>query len=215
RYRHVPTFLRDTIRRFANNIAEMKKLAGRDFEDTLQCALPCFEALFPRKQHQRIVLDLLFDLGWWHGLAKLHLHTDSTLASLEHATVELGRSIRQLELISQEYATCELPKEKRARIQRQQKKDSKAVGPARRTTAHPTQLAKHEQDQPRGFDRKSYKRHALGDYARAIRYWGTIDSYSTQIVSTVILVRLQFINNTYRVNRSTVESSATMHVPIR
>ena len=32
----MPTFGRDTIRRFANNVAEMKKLAGRDFEDILQ-----------------------------------------------------------------------------------------------------------------------------------------------------------------------------------
>ena len=36
RFRQVPTFGRDTIRRFANNVSEMKKLAGRDFEDILQ-----------------------------------------------------------------------------------------------------------------------------------------------------------------------------------
>jgi hypothetical protein len=35
-YRVVPTFGRDTIRRFANNVSEMKKLAARDFEDILQ-----------------------------------------------------------------------------------------------------------------------------------------------------------------------------------
>ena len=32
----MPTFGRGTIRRFANNVSEMKKLAGRDFEDILQ-----------------------------------------------------------------------------------------------------------------------------------------------------------------------------------
>lgn len=36
RFRHIPTFGRDTIRRFANNVSEMKKLAARDFEDMLQ-----------------------------------------------------------------------------------------------------------------------------------------------------------------------------------
>ena len=36
RFRDVPTFGRGTIRRFANNVSEMKKLAGRDFEDILQ-----------------------------------------------------------------------------------------------------------------------------------------------------------------------------------
>jgi hypothetical protein len=35
-FRQVPTFGRDTIRRFSNNVSEMKKLAARDFEDLLQ-----------------------------------------------------------------------------------------------------------------------------------------------------------------------------------
>ena len=36
RYRQIPTFGRDTIRRFANNTSEMRKLAAQDFEDILQ-----------------------------------------------------------------------------------------------------------------------------------------------------------------------------------
>lgn len=32
----MPTFGRDTIRRFASNTSEMKKMAARDFEDILQ-----------------------------------------------------------------------------------------------------------------------------------------------------------------------------------
>jgi hypothetical protein len=32
----MPTFGRDTIRRFRNNISEMKQLAARDYEDLLQ-----------------------------------------------------------------------------------------------------------------------------------------------------------------------------------
>lgn len=35
-YRKVPTFGRDTIRRFARNSSEMKKMAAHDFEDLLQ-----------------------------------------------------------------------------------------------------------------------------------------------------------------------------------
>lgn len=35
-FRKVPTFGRDTIRRFGNNISGMKQLAARDFEDILQ-----------------------------------------------------------------------------------------------------------------------------------------------------------------------------------
>jgi hypothetical protein len=41
RFRHIPTFGLDTIRRFSNNVSEMKKFAARDFEDLLQVgALP-------------------------------------------------------------------------------------------------------------------------------------------------------------------------------
>ena len=36
KFRDVPTFGRGTIRRFADNVSDMKKLAGRDFEDILQ-----------------------------------------------------------------------------------------------------------------------------------------------------------------------------------
>ena len=36
RFRQVPTYGLDTIRKFSNNVSEMKKLAARDFEDILQ-----------------------------------------------------------------------------------------------------------------------------------------------------------------------------------
>ena len=36
RYRDIPTFGRDTIRKFSRNTSEMKKLAARDWEDILQ-----------------------------------------------------------------------------------------------------------------------------------------------------------------------------------
>lgn len=38
-YRAVPTFGRDTIRRFATNASAMKQLAARDFEDFLQVSV--------------------------------------------------------------------------------------------------------------------------------------------------------------------------------
>ena len=36
RFRQVPTYGLDTIRKFSNNVSAMKKLAARDFEDILQ-----------------------------------------------------------------------------------------------------------------------------------------------------------------------------------
>lgn len=36
RYRQIPTFSRDTIRKFDANVSAMKRLAARDWEDLLQ-----------------------------------------------------------------------------------------------------------------------------------------------------------------------------------
>ena len=38
-YRQIPTFGRDTIRRFRRNVSELKQMAARDFEDLLQVNL--------------------------------------------------------------------------------------------------------------------------------------------------------------------------------
>lgn len=44
RYSQVPAFGRDTIRPFPHNVADMKKLAGRDFEDMLQVSFLFIDA---------------------------------------------------------------------------------------------------------------------------------------------------------------------------
>ncbi|KAG1855220.1 hypothetical protein DFJ58DRAFT_727662 [Suillus subalutaceus] len=72
------------IHKFANNTSEMKKLAARDFEDILQCAIPIFEGLFP-PNHDATVQSLLYRFSEWHALAKLRLHSDSTLVFLEES----------------------------------------------------------------------------------------------------------------------------------
>lgn len=38
-FRSVPSFGKDTIRRFVNNISDLKQLAARDYEDLLQVGL--------------------------------------------------------------------------------------------------------------------------------------------------------------------------------
>jgi hypothetical protein len=48
-----------------------------------------FDGLLKEPYNQQI-LDLLFDLAHWHGLAKLRLHTENTLKMLDEATVLLG-----------------------------------------------------------------------------------------------------------------------------
>ncbi|KAG6838659.1 hypothetical protein C0991_009889 [Blastosporella zonata] len=82
RFWNTPTFGRDTICKFSHDIASMKKLAARDYEDILQCSIPAFEGLLP-EPHNKILLDLYFELATWHGLAKLKMHTETTLEDLD------------------------------------------------------------------------------------------------------------------------------------
>ena len=98
----MPTYGHGTIRRFGSNASAMKKLAARDYEDLLQvgvslfsvthgtefiykCSIPVFEGLLPAP-HNRIILNLLYELATWLTLAKLRLHTETTLKALEAST---------------------------------------------------------------------------------------------------------------------------------
>jgi hypothetical protein len=56
-----------------------------------QCAIPVFDGLFDGEDNDEI-LQLLFVFAHWHGLAKLRMHTDQTLALLDEATALLGAS---------------------------------------------------------------------------------------------------------------------------
>jgi len=219
RYRQIPTFGRDTIRKFANNASGMKKLAARDFEDLLQvleltlhayfcpltclkCAIPVFEGLLP-EVHDKIVMDLLFELATWHFLAKLRLHTESTVMALETSTTRLGAAFRKFTSITCEaYVTKALPSEEAARGRRQaalaQKKATSGKQPTnpsgtggargrraadskKRGTSdkEPTKPSKSE----RKYNLSAYKPHAIPDYAAYIRLNGTTDGFTSQVVS--------------------------------
>ena len=106
-----------------------------------------------------MVLRLLYKAAEWHALAKLRLHTDSTLSLLEAVTREFGRLMRKFrDKTSDEFDTVDLPRETGAR-----------KGGAR----------------SKKLNLNTYKFHALGDYVATIRLFGTTDSYSTQLVSSV------------------------------
>ncbi|KAL6307653.1 hypothetical protein BKA93DRAFT_48371 [Sparassis latifolia] len=170
RFRKVPTFGRDAIRRFSSDVAAMKKLAARDFEDILQCIIPVMEGLLP-PPHDEIIADLLFILAFWHALAKLRLHTEFTLEHLKKATRDLGASLRHfLKTTCKVFATYELPKELAAR--------------GRWTAA----LAANGKGESTTMGRKlkflnllTYKLHALGDYLWTIIVFGPTDNYTTQV----------------------------------
>lgn len=61
-------------------------------------------------------MDLLFELVTWHSLAKLHLHTTSTLDALENSTTRLGSTIWKFTSTTcKDYVTTELASEEAAR----------------------------------------------------------------------------------------------------
>ncbi|KAF8873128.1 hypothetical protein BD779DRAFT_1452164, partial [Infundibulicybe gibba] len=186
RYREISTFGRGTIRAFASNSSEMKKLAARDFEDLLQCAIPTFEGLLSEPHNKRL-MKLLYRTAEWHALAKLRMHTDGTLSILDELTVELGKLLRQFrDLTCSQFHTVELPREVSARTRRQIRQRAAATAPM--PSPHPVPPAARsiplEPTLPTatGLNLSTVKLHFLGDYVQHIRQFGTTDSYSTQIV---------------------------------
>ena len=134
-----------------------------------------FDGLLP-EPHNKCVLQLLFDLAHWHGLAKLRMHTDQTLDVLSRATTSLGSSLRCFEETTcAVFETRELERERAARQRRQVKCPT-------RTTSESTLPATHARKKKQ-LNLRTYKYHALGDYVDTIRRLGTTDSYSTQSVS--------------------------------
>ena len=74
------------------------------------------------------------------------------------------------------FTTRELERERAARIRRQEKKAATAKT---KTNTQKSSCGR----QPKQFNLRTYKYHALGDYCDTIRRFGTTDSYSTQSVS--------------------------------
>ena len=64
-------------------------------------------------------MDLLFELETWYGMAKLWMHTDSTLNDLDFSMTQLGRALRCFSKVTcATYKTQELPSEEAARGRR-------------------------------------------------------------------------------------------------
>lgn len=198
RFRQVPTFGRDTIRRFSRNVSELKKMAARDFEDLLQvcivicfyipgiimlifskCSIAVFDGLLP-EPHNEAVLKLLFLASHWHGLAKLRIHTDQTLDIFDTVTLLVGVEFREFrDKTCSHFATRELPRETEARKRRAAKKFQ---GPANQSDNNQSPDASGLGPLPKPLNNDTYKHHSLGDYPATIRRYGTTDSYSTEPV---------------------------------
>lgn len=120
----------------------------------------------------------------WHFLAKLRLHTETTLRGLEASTTRLGLALRKFESVTcAKYDTKDLPSEEAARGRRKAalaQKNGPSANPGHATTAP-------KEPRIRKFNLSTYKLHALGDYADYIRRYGTTDGTSTQTVSNLYI----------------------------
>ncbi len=117
----------------------------------------------------KIVLDLLWDLAVWHALAKLRLHTDSTLKILDQGTTNVGASVRRFVRACINIDTRELPREEAARGRREAAKgkvNTSATGKKQKK-----------------LNLQTFKWHDMGHVVEMIRRCGTTDGYSTQVVS--------------------------------
>ncbi|KAJ7151509.1 hypothetical protein C8R46DRAFT_1229045 [Mycena filopes] len=170
----VPTFGQAVIRRFDSNASAMKKMAARNFEDLLQCAIPVFEGLLP-EPHNGKILSLLFTCAEWHALAKLRMHTTPFLRRLSDSTADFGRQLRHFVTHTcSHFDTRELPKEEAARGRR------KARQKKSKPTPKPKKQATQGASKKKTMNLWTYKFHSLGDYWSTIPWFGTSDSYSTQ-----------------------------------
>jgi hypothetical protein len=140
--------------------------------------MPVFDGLLPAK-HDNDIQSLLFTTAEWHTLAKMRLHIDPTLAWLDESTKAFGKQIRRFQSFTCSFFdTRELPQEEAARSRRQKKKKAPS-------TATPSAGTKKKL-----FNLILIKLHALGDYVKTIKTFGTTDSYSTQPVWILLLYLL-------------------------
>ncbi|KAH9955650.1 hypothetical protein BC827DRAFT_1320420 [Russula dissimulans] len=171
RYRQIPPF-GQTIRRFTNNVSEMKQLAARDYEDLLQCSIPAFEGILD-EPHNSQLMKLLYWTAEWHAFAKLQMHSDSTLAHLELLTKEFGLLMRQFcDVTCSQFQTTELPREVAA--QNWLKQHTTTV-PAAAPSAPSSRKSK-------SLNLLTLKFYSLGDYMTGIQMFGCTDSFLTQLV---------------------------------
>jgi hypothetical protein len=193
----------ETIWKFNSNVLAMKKITVQDFEDLLQvgvkhnnrweivltgkiqCTIAVFEGLFP-PLHDEIIHELLFELATWHRFAKLCLHTELSICTLEALTMWLGSDLWCFESVTCEaFDTWELPSEEAAwgwQMAALAKKQGPSWGHVARSSDVASMTPK-KRKRKRKFNLSTYKLHVLGDYVEAIQAYDTTDNYNMQLVS--------------------------------
>ncbi|KAI4293738.1 hypothetical protein K525DRAFT_214235 [Schizophyllum commune Loenen D] len=180
RFRQIPTFGHDTIRRFERNVSSLTRMAARDYEDILQSCISPFEGLFPA-HHESRILDLLYLLVYWHSLGKLRLHLTSTVNIIDHITTELGKALRYFaDVICPEYKTYETEKEYGARKRADARRTAPETNDVPATLPSTKAGSSTAGRRLKTFTLQAIKLHFLGDVAGTIEKFGSLESVSTK-----------------------------------
>ncbi|KAI0028545.1 hypothetical protein K488DRAFT_89647 [Vararia minispora EC-137] len=124
-------------------------------------------------------MDLLYVSAYWHCLAKLRMHTSTSLSVLDHATVHLGKALHYFANVTcAAFDTVETDGEYQAPCRAENRRNARTVGTSQ------AQSTGNSGKQKKTFNLDTYKLHSLGDYVPTIRGVGTTDSYSMQIGET-------------------------------
>lgn len=135
-----------------------------------------FENLLSQPDQNEIIMDLLFTMTHWQALAKLRLHTDTTLFILDEVTTQLGHQLRRFrDKLCPQFKTRALPKEIEA------EKRCAAVSSSSKNSE--TRAANKKQNAIMKFSLSTFKFHSHGHVVEDIRRFGTTDLYSTGPVS--------------------------------
>jgi len=132
--------------------------------------MPVFEGLLP-PCHNKIVLNLLFELATWHAFARLWVHTDGTLDMFQASTKSLMAAVWQFIWDTCKfYVAQELPKE------------TAACGwcmaaLTAKQGSHSTKGKTSAAPKGKKLNLETYKYHTLADYPKTIRMFRTADNY--------------------------------------
>lgn len=121
------------------------------------------------------------------------MHTDSSLGILEDSTRVLGHEIRHFAAVTcQSFKTRETQAEYEARKRAEERRISTTQPQTNQSHGAGSGTVTSSGRRDRQFNLKTVKLHFLGDYVWCIRWFGTTDSYTTQIVSHLMFLLCLF-----------------------
>lgn len=217
----------------------MSQMAARDFEDMLQvscifnqwtlsyhltdnaeCAIPCFEGLLPSPDNEH-VMSLLYVMAYWHGLAKMRMHVESSVRLLNDIYTVMGSHLRHFEqVVCPWYDTRETAKEHAKRIRAQTRITAKTMprqtsitsatssidpsgtAPASIPLSTENTRTSRTGQKSRSFNLATIKAHLLGYCPRYIHLFGTLEMLSTMVVRVVLRCKLRMIIDTISTGRA-------------